>query len=177
MANFLSDSGNASDSAKSGGLLCSLGGFTFEPDLDQWYIVEKNGQSFPKNIKATLDATIFHNHTVGLDASNRRFISNMAGFPYGIPATRGDKAARVEADDEDEVKKFMNDNRQTYQSLGFSDKAAREEARRQVARGTLDEWSTELKRIKAERDKKAKKTASKLKQQAQKKALQQKKKK
>jgi hypothetical protein len=174
LANFLSDSGNASDTAKSGGLLCKLAGFTFEPDLEQGYFVLKNGQSFPKNIKASLQATIFHNHTVGFDASTRGFISNMAGFPYGIPASMADKRADIKKDEDAEVKKFLSDNRQTYRSLGMTDKDAASEARRQAEQGTLDDYASQLKRIKAEREKKSKKVADKLKQQKVKKALQKK---
>tara|TARA_R110001583_G_scaffold146934_2_gene298959 strand:+ start:10315 stop:11133 length:819 start_codon:yes stop_codon:yes gene_type:complete len=174
MANFLSDSGNASDTAKSGGLLCSLAGFSFEPDLDQGYFVLKDGQSFPKNIKASLQATIFHNHTVGFDASSRGFISNMAGFPYGVPAGMADKKADMQKSDDAEVKKFLNDNRQTYQSLGMTDEQASDEARRQAQGGTLDDYASQLKRIKAEREKKSKKVADKLKQQKVKNALQKK---
>ena len=80
----------------------------------------------------------------------------------------------MQKSDDAEVKKFLNDNRQTYQSLGMTDEQASDEARRQAQGGTLDDYASQLKRIKAEREKKSKKVADKLKQQKVKNALQKK---
>lgn len=178
MSNFLSDTGNASDSAKSGGLLCRLDGFVFEPDLEQGYFVEKDGRSFPKNIKANLTAHIFHNHTVGFDATSRRFISNMAGFPYGVPGGMADKEAAFNSAVDDEIKKFINDNRQTLKDAGWSKeawggvhKSYHAEIRRRAEAGELNKLRSQLKKD-AQNNKKSKKVNSKLKQQAEKKALQ-----
>jgi hypothetical protein len=167
MANFLSDTGNPAESAKAGGLLCNLSGFAFKPDLDQGYFVEKNGQSFPKNIKASLNATIFHNHTVGFDADSRRFISNMAGFPYGVAATLADKNAGLDDANDAAVIKFMNDNAQSLEGMNsFQVDDVRDNARQLIESPTGGEgaYAAQLKRMKEERRKKNKTTKNVLEQ-------------
>ena len=92
LANFITSTDEANDSAKSGGLTCKLGGLNFTPDLEPGVFVHSSGYYFPKNIKLTFSALIFHDHTVGFD-TNRRFLSGqekkMKGFPYGIPFNQG----------------------------------------------------------------------------------------
>ena len=87
LANFITSTANASDTAKSGGLTCKLDGFTFSPDFGPGVFVDENGFYLPKNIKVSFSALVFHDHTVGHSQSNK-FLSKYKGFPYGIPFSK-----------------------------------------------------------------------------------------
>jgi hypothetical protein len=87
LANFITSTANANDTAKSGGLTCKLDGFTFQPDFEPGVFVDKNGLYLPKNIKASFSAMIFHDHTVGHN-QNREFLSKYEGYPYAVPFTK-----------------------------------------------------------------------------------------
>ena len=93
LANFITSTANANDSAKSGGLTCKLDGFNFSPDFGPGVFVDKNGYYLPKNIKVSFSALIFHDHTVGHD-QNRDFLAKYDGYPYAIPFSKPEQGTR-----------------------------------------------------------------------------------
>jgi len=85
-----------SGNAQSAGLLGTIGGFTFEPDLDTGFFQPTslgggmtgvdNHKLFPKTLKFSADFTVLHQHKLGWKNSNKGDKTPPAfdAFPYGV---------------------------------------------------------------------------------------------
>ena len=113
LANFITSTSSANDTAKSGGLTCKLDGFNFSPDFEPGVFVEKSGYYFPKNIKVSFNALVFHDHTVGHN-QNRDFLSNFGGFPYGVDFEKGG----LDSSDMEMVDEFITNWNKTNVEIG-----------------------------------------------------------
>ena len=69
-------SGGGLGSAKNSGLIGTISGFTYSPDLEQGIIFDKGGQGsaagpsgvgmmFPKSLKLSMEYTVLHSHRPG----------------------------------------------------------------------------------------------------------------
>ena len=72
---------SAGGTAASSGLVCTVGGFSYSPDIDAGFMHDKIGVVYPQTIKLSCDLAVLHVHKLGYDG-NARATPN---FPYGQP--------------------------------------------------------------------------------------------
>jgi len=72
----------ASPHAKDTGLLGTISGFTFEPDLDAGMFVPSAGILYPKVLKLSCDFNVLHTHELGWDELGAQR-SGFDHFPWG----------------------------------------------------------------------------------------------
>jgi len=66
-------------SASETGLVCTMGGFNYSPDVDAGFLHAGAGTVYPQTIKLTADLTVMHTHGLGYTGTGRR----QENFPYG----------------------------------------------------------------------------------------------
>lgn len=78
------NNGSASGLAKIGGLVGSINGFSFNPNLEIGFFdnIEDSGQLFPKEMSLSCEFTVIHTHPVGWVGN--KFNPQAGKFPYGL---------------------------------------------------------------------------------------------
>ena len=71
--------GAAGGSAESTGLVCTVDGFNYSPDIDAGFLHEGPGIVYPQSIKLSCGLTVMHTHGLGYSGQSRR----QDTFPYG----------------------------------------------------------------------------------------------
>ncbi len=74
------------------GLVGAISGFTYSPNVDAGFIDDKfdqYGALYPKEVKLSMEYTVFHTHGLGWDGTRFR----QKGYPYGEGAGTGAGAA------------------------------------------------------------------------------------
>jgi hypothetical protein len=80
--------------AASAGLLCTVSGFEFSPDLDAGMFVPSDGLLYPKFLKLSCDLNVLHTHRLGFNESGDAR-EGFSSFPYG-ESEASDSAAAAE---------------------------------------------------------------------------------
>ena len=73
------------DDVKTSGLVGTVGGFTYEPDIDQGFYVpeDKSGILYPQTINLACEFTVMHTHELGWKAGSLRLKGGArGGYPY-----------------------------------------------------------------------------------------------
>ena len=65
--------------AASSGLVCTIDGFNYSPDIDAGFMHVEAGTVYPQTIKLGCGMTVMHTHGLGYTGDGRR----QANFPYG----------------------------------------------------------------------------------------------
>ena len=66
--------------AATGGLLCSIDGFSYEPDFSEEGVFDYNNNIVPKTIAITCNITVLHEHELGWDQNGNW--KGAASFPF-----------------------------------------------------------------------------------------------
>lgn len=69
------------DAATGEGLIVTLEGFDFNPDVAQGFFINSNSM-MPKLLKASLSMTVLHTHKLGSDSTGKARDPNAKQFPY-----------------------------------------------------------------------------------------------
>jgi len=72
--------------ASSAGLLCTVSGFEFSPDLDVGMFVPGEGLLYPKLLKLSCDLNVLHTHAMGFKEDGTNRDGGFENFPYGEAA-------------------------------------------------------------------------------------------
>ena len=96
--NLIRDPSNTSEfgSVEEIGLVGAIGGFTYSPDIEAGFIDNQGGgrggyaggftgQLYPKQVKLSMEYTVFHTNPLGWDKTDKR----TPGFPYGESTSTG----------------------------------------------------------------------------------------
>ena len=84
--NLIMDSSSGSrvpGSAEEGGLLGTVSGFNFQPNVEVGFFSEDSGALYPKVVRLQCQLTVQHQHKLGWDSEGNPFKD---GFPYGESA-------------------------------------------------------------------------------------------
>ena len=73
-------------SASESGLVCSIAGFNYSPDIDAGFLHAGAGEVYPQTIKLTADLIVMHTHGLGYGQDGSR---RQANFPYGMTTGGG----------------------------------------------------------------------------------------
>tara|TARA_X000001388_G_C2149699_1_gene91917 strand:+ start:68 stop:571 length:504 start_codon:yes stop_codon:yes gene_type:complete len=79
-----------SPSARQGGLLCAISGFTFNPNIDMGFYNPKPGVVYPKEYSVDCQMTVLHEHALGWNSTSPSgWLSSKDKFPYGADKLTG----------------------------------------------------------------------------------------
>jgi hypothetical protein len=71
--------------ASSSGVVCSIGGFEYSPEMDDgWFEPATAGVAYPQAIKLSCDMTILHTHSLGYNEADKKLRGGSTKFPYGL---------------------------------------------------------------------------------------------
>ena len=96
MLNLIQDvsaSADASISAKDSGLVGTVGGFSYTPELDHG-VFESGSAIYPKTINLSCSFTVLHKHSLGFDVTKNKgkedsIELSQPGFPYNLETKEG----------------------------------------------------------------------------------------
>lgn len=80
--NLIQDPSSPGGDVEDSGLVGAISGFTYAPNVEAGFvddISEQYGALFPKEVKLSMEYTVFHTHGLGWDGVKKR----ERGFPYG----------------------------------------------------------------------------------------------
>ena len=87
--NLIQDPSSPGGDVEDSGLVGAISGFTYAPNVEAGFvddISEGYGALFPKEVKLSMEYTVFHTHGLGWDGAEKR----EKGFPYGDLASSSD---------------------------------------------------------------------------------------
>ena len=91
--------GEQGGSVEDAGLVGAISGFTYAPNIEAGFIDNQEGaggffgQLYPKEVKLSMEYTVFHTHGLGWFGKSKR----EPNFPYGAGLSRFEQAAVAEA--------------------------------------------------------------------------------
>jgi hypothetical protein len=91
--NLIMDSSSGSrvpGSAAEGGLLGTVSGFNFQPEVEIGFFSEDSGALYPKVVKLQCQLTVQHQHKLGWDSNGQPFNGS---FPYGETSGKAQEEA------------------------------------------------------------------------------------
>jgi len=80
--NLIQDAATPGGDVEESGLVGAITGFVYEPNVEAGFIDdlrEGYGTLYPKEVKLSMEYTVFHTHGLGWDGTKKR----QKGFPYG----------------------------------------------------------------------------------------------
>lgn len=92
--NLIQDAGAGAPvagSAANSGIVCSIAGFNYSPDIDAGFMHVGASEVYPQTIKLTADMTVMHTHGLGYDQNGAR---RQANFPYGSSTEGGGQSSQ-----------------------------------------------------------------------------------
>ena len=87
--------------ASESGLLGTINGFTYTPDLESGFFTDKsNGDLLPQTISLSCDFVVMHDHPLGWDEQGKKA---QPSFPYGQPEDASEQSTRSGGNDGSEI--------------------------------------------------------------------------
>ena len=86
--NLIQDAQAPGGGVEDSGLVGAITGFVYEPDVESGFVDDKRdgyGTLYPKQVKLSMEYTVFHTHGLGWDGTKKR----TKGFPYGDGTSDG----------------------------------------------------------------------------------------
>ena len=105
--NLIQDPTSPGGDAEDSGLVGAISGFTYAPNVEAGFVDDISnggyGNLFPKEVKLSMEYTVFHTHGLGWDGSKKR----EPRFPYGDVTTGAGSGATVTDNPSEQLQEFL----------------------------------------------------------------------
>ena len=106
--NLIQDPTSPGGDAEDSGLVGAISGFTYAPNIEAGFVDDISGGGygnlFPKEVKLSMEYTVFHTHALGWDGTTKR----EKGFPYGDVPTGTGAGELVTDNPSDQLNEFLD---------------------------------------------------------------------
>jgi hypothetical protein len=114
------------DKASETGLMGTINGFTFGPDLDAGVFTSSGKELYPKKLNISFSFTVLHNHSLGWSQGEKTLEPRSSMFPY---------TKTIQNDSSVESKSAFNSVISTIQEAEVPNESQAEAIRRRLVQG------------------------------------------